>query len=248
MSDPQRIFITGASSGSGAAVALEYAAPGVTLGLVARRAELLAEIKAKAEAKGARVFVHVADVTDRAAMQRAAEAFLAEAGGADLVYANAGVGGDGSVAGIERAADAARVIEINLLGVVNALAPFIAPMRAARSGHLAATGSVAGFAGLNAGGYSASKAGVKTWIDTLRLYLGGEGIALTTICPGFISTPMTEPHDFPMPFLIPAQKAARLIRGALDARKKTYIFPWPWRLVVPFMRRAPAWLLRRITR
>ena len=246
MSGSKRIFLTGASSGIGAALALEYAAPGVTLGLVARRAELLAEVRAKAEAKGARVFVHVADVTDRAAMQQAAEAFLAEAGGADLVCANAGIGGDVSAAAIERTADMARVVEVNLLGVVNTLSPFIPSMRARRAGHLAATGSVAGFAGIPAGSYSASKAGVKTWIDTLRVYLGGEGIALTTVCPGFIATPMTQGQPFPMPFLIPAEKAARLIRGALDARKRTYIFPWPWRLVVPFMRLAPAWFLRRV--
>jgi short-subunit dehydrogenase len=244
MSEPRRIFLTGASTGIGAALAVEYAAPGVTLGLVARRAEILAEVLAKAEARGARVLAYPVDVTDREAMERVAASFVADAGGADLVIANAGIGWHTRKSSIENTREVARVAETNLVGVVHTLCPFIAPMRAARAGHLVATGSVAGFAGLPVGTYSASKAGVRTFMDTLRVYLGGEGIAVTTLCPGFVDTPIVADNPYPMPFLISAEKAAKLVRKGLRAGKKTYVFPWIWRLVIPLMKLAPAWLLR----
>ncbi len=239
----RRVLITGASAGIGRALAERYAREGAVLGLVARRADKLQELKARLETRGARVLCYPADVRDAARMADVAKEFWREAGGADIVIANSGIShSDGLKAGDPL--PAAEVIAVNVQGVIHTLLPFIPPMLERRQGHVVAVGSVAGFRGLpGKGAYSASKAAVKTLLDAWRVNLRGTGIHVTTVCPGYVESDLTAANTYPMPFLMNADKAADLIARAIDRQAKTYVFPWQMRLAVPLLQALPEWLL-----
>ena len=240
---PLKVFITGASSGIGAALAQHYAAQGATLGLAARRA---AQMQALADSLCTEVCIYALDVTDSAALAAAAQDFIARHGVPDIVIGNAGIS-VGTRA--ELAADLAvlsRVMQVNVLGLAATLQPFAAPMRARGSGVLVGIASVAGFRGLpGAGAYSASKSAAITWLEALRTELHGSGVDVVTICPGFVATPMTAVNRNPMPFLLEAPEAARRIARAIAARKRLAVIPWQMRLVFFFLRRMPNWLYDR---
>ena len=180
------------------------------------------------------------DVRDADALAGAAAAFVARFGPPDIVIANAGVS-RGTVTGHAEDLDAFRtVFETNVLGLVHTFQPFIAPMRAAGRGALAGIASIAGFRGLpGSGAYCASKAAAITYLESLRLELRGTGIAVVTICPGYIATPMTEDNPYPMPFLLRAEKAARLIARAIERRRRFYVLPWPMALLAGVLRALP---------
>ena len=225
-----KVFLTGASSGIGEALARHYAARGATLGLVARRAELLDRLKASLGP--ATVEAYACDVRDLAAMKSAADAFTARHGVADIVIANAGVS-YGTLTQVEEDVDTFReTLDINVMGIVNTFHPFVDRMRARGHGTLAGIASVAGFRGLpGASAYSASKAAAIRYMEALRVELRGSGVTVSAICPGFIATPMTARNPYPMPFLIDADHAARLIARAVDARKGYAIIPWQMAIV-----------------
>jgi NAD(P)-dependent dehydrogenase (short-subunit alcohol dehydrogenase family) len=235
---PLNVFITGANSGIGAALARHYVAQGARVGLFARRQRELAALAAEFPAGRAAAFP--GDVRDADALARAAAAFIARFGPPDIVIANAGVS-RGTVTGHAEDLDAFRIVlETNVLGLVHTFQPFIAPMRAAGRGALAGIASIAGFRGLpGSGAYCASKAAAITYLESLRLELRDAGIAVVTICPGYIATPMTEGNPYPMPFLLQAEKAARLIARAIDRRKRFYVLPWPMALLARVLRALP---------
>lgn len=244
---PLRVFITGASSGIGEALARHYAALGAVLGLAARDAQRL---QALAGSLPTQAQVYALDVTDSAALAAAAGDFCARHGAPDIVIANAGI--SAGTRG-ELAADIAvltRILQTNLTGMAATLQPFIAPMRERRSGTLVGIASVAGFRGLaGAGAYSASKAAAITWLESLRLELHGSGVAVLTICPGFVATPLTARNRNPMPFLLQAPEAARRIARAIAAKKSLAVIPWQMRLVFLFLRRLPnRWYDRLLAR
>ncbi|MGC2855689.1 SDR family NAD(P)-dependent oxidoreductase [Novispirillum sp. DQ9] len=220
------VLITGASSGIGAALAREYAAPGVRLALCGRDAVRLEEVAAACRATGAEVAACVLSVTDAEAVA----AWVAEADAAaplDLVVANAGISagtGDGS----ESAEQTRAIFAVNVDGVLNTVLPALAPMRARRRGQVAIVASVAGFRGLpSAPAYCASKAAVKAWGEGLRGWLAGDGVRVSVILPGFVESRITAANRFRMPFLMPAEKAARLIRRGLERDRGRIAFPWP---------------------
>lgn len=238
-----RIFITGASSGIGRALAQEYAAPGVTLGLTARRKEMLEALGREVEARGARALLYPLDVRDAAGMEAAASAFVEAAGGVDLAIANAGIRAGGGLKD-GRAEAMADVFAVNVAGVLHTLVPMVPPMIRQGHGRLVAIGSVAGFRGLpGRADYNASKAAVKTLMDGFRVELRPHGIQVTTICPGWVESEMSARNPFPMPFMLRADKAARMIAGAIRGGRKTYILPWQWRLMLPLIVRLPERLL-----
>jgi short-subunit dehydrogenase len=240
-----RIFITGASSGLGRGLALHYASSGATVGLCARRAELLAELAAEVEARGARPVVYALDVADTFAMAKAAADFVEKAGGVDLVIANAGMGiPPGILAG--KSAPIERLLRVNVVGVTNTLVPFVPTMVAQRSGVLAAVASVAGHRALpGRAAYGASKAAVIEFTSALRMELHRTGVHAMALCPGFVHTPMTA-RLAKMPFVIELDEAVRLMARAIARRARTYTFPWQMRLLRPLLRNAPDWFIRLI--
>ena len=240
----QRVFITGASSGIGAALARYYAARGAVLGLVARRRAALQELLATLPGEHA---VYTVDVADEAGLRQAAADFSARFGVPDVVVANAGVSvgtlteEEGDLRAFER------VMRTNVLGMVATFQPFVAPMRARGSGRLVGIASVAGIRGLPGGGaYSASKAAVIAYLESLRVELHGSGVKVVTIAPGYIETPMTAVNRYPMPFMLPADEAARRFVRAIDAGAGYVVIPWQMGVVAKLLRLLPNPIFDRV--
>lgn len=238
------IFITGASSGIGEALARHYAGPDTAIGLFARRREALERLAASLPGRSA---VYCADVADRAAIAAAAQNFIARFGAPDLVIANAGVSVGTRGDELEDVDKLRRVLEVNVAGLAATLAAFAPAMRAAGGGTLCGIASVAGFRGLpGAGAYSASKAAALAWLEALRAELAGSGLAVVAICPGYIDTPMTRVNQYRMPFLLPADEAARRIARAIAARRRLAVIPWQMALISLLLRALPGWLYDRL--
>jgi short-subunit dehydrogenase len=220
---PRNVFITGASTGLGEALARHYAARGALVGLAARNAarlEALAGSLARAQA-------FPCDVRDPASMREAAAAFMARNGVPDLVIGNAGISHGTLTLHPEDTAVFRDIIEVNVMGLVHTFQPFLAPMRERRSGALAGIASVAGLRGLpGASAYSASKAAAIRYLEALRVENRARGVTVTTVCPGYIRTPMTAANPYPMPFILEADEAARRIARVIDARRAYAIVPW----------------------
>jgi NAD(P)-dependent dehydrogenase (short-subunit alcohol dehydrogenase family) len=235
-----RVFVTGASSGLGAALAREYAARGAVLGLLGRRADALRDLAA-ALPSPLDHHIYAVDVTDHAALANAAADFIAREGGADIVIASAGVSA-GTLT--ERPGDLAEfghIFAVNVTATVATFAPFIDSMkRDTGRRRLVAIGSVAGIRGMKgAGAYCASKSAVHTYAESLRLELQPHGIRVVTIAPGYIDTPMTRQNHFPMPFLMPVDRFAAAAARAIDAGTSYRVIPWPMGIVTKLLRLLP---------
>ena len=250
---PNSILITGASSGIGEALALEYAEEGRSLWLSGRDGARLDAVTAACRAKGAEVDAHVVDVTDRTEMEHWL-AFAEERAPLDLVVANAGISGgtSGTPGKGEGASQTRRIFEINVDGVLNTVLPAVAAMQRHGGGQIALMSSVASFRGFpGAPAYCASKAAVRAYGEALRGALAPANIRVSVICPGFVRSRMTDANKFHMPFLMDADRAARIIRHGLARNKARIAFPFPtyfatWLmgslspgLTDPFMRRMP---------
>ena len=239
-----RVFITGASSGIGAALARHYAAQGAVLGLVARRTAALQALQAALPGAHA---AYAVDVADSKRLAAAAADFIARFGLPDIVIANAGV----SVGTLtEEAGDLPafeRVLRTNVLGLVATLQPFVAPMRTRGGGRLVGIASVAGIRGLpGAAAYSASKAAAIACLESLRVELHGSGVRVVTIAPGYIATPMTAVNAYPMPFLLPAEEAAPRFARAIEAGVSYTVIPWQMGIAARLLRALPNWLYDRL--
>lgn len=213
------------------------------LGLLARRKDAL---DALARTLGVPCATYAADVGDVSAVQADAEDFMARHGVPDVVIANAGVSAGTSGGEAEDLAVLERILRTNVVGLAASLQPFVAPMRARGAGILAGIASVAGFRGLpGAGAYSASKAAAIAWLESLRVELTGSGVAVVTLCPGYIDTPMTRVNRHPMPFLLSTDEGARRMARAIDARRSWVVVPWQMAIVGGLMRCMPNWLYDR---
>ncbi len=240
-----RVFVTGASSGIGAALARRWARPGVHLGVVGRRPEPLESLAEDLRRSGADVMVLPADVGDTEAMIDATSRFRSWAGGVDRVVANAGIGLPNRIR-TGQVREVADLMRTNVLGVTNTVLPFVPDVVAQGSGALVAVGSVAGFRAMpGRAAYSASKAAVQTFMDGLRLELRGTGAHAMTVCPGFVRTAMTARLGDRLPFLLDVDDAAARIDRAIESRRRTYTFPLPMWLASAVWTRIPeAWLPR----
>ncbi len=240
----KRIFITGASSGIGAGLARHYGTSGSTVGLVARRTALLDDLARDLRGAGATVHVYPADVADTAAMGKVIGRFVAAAGGADLVIANAGVGIKSAL--LEgNAEDVARLMQVNVIGVTNTVVPFVPVMVKQGSGVLCAVSSMAGHRALPGRvAYSSSKKAVTTFMDGLRMDLHRTGVHAMTICPGFVRTPMTEGIK-KLPFVVELDDAVRVMTEAIADERDTFTFPWQMNVLKEVLTRAPEWFVRR---
>jgi short-subunit dehydrogenase len=239
------VFITGASSGIGEALARYYARSAKVIGLAARRKAQLDSLAASLKAECA-TYSH--DVSDAEACVRAAGDFVQRFGAPDLVIANAGVSVGTRGDDPTDIAKLRRVLDVNVVGLAATLAAFAPSMRAARNGTLCGIASVAGFRGLpGAGAYSSSKAAAISWLEALRVELRGSGVAVVTICPGYIDTPMTQVNRYRMPFLLPADEAARRIARAIETKRRFAVIPWQMAIVGRIMRLLPAVVYDRLT-
>ena len=239
-----RVFITGASSGLGLALAQHYLKQGAMVGAVARRAELLQVLSEKYPKQ---VFCYPLDVRDAVAMGAAAQDFIARAGVPDIVIANAGVSVGTFTEYAEDIAAFQQIMDINVLGMVHTFQPFLAAMRAKQKGTLVGIASVAGFRGLpGASAYSASKAAAISYLESLRVELHDSGVKVVTICPGYIKTPMTAINPYPMPFILDADEAASRMAHAIERQTAFTVIPWQMGLLGRVLKLLPRWLYDRL--
>ena len=246
-----KVFLTGASSGIGVALANAFAASApagtLTLGLFARRREALDAVAADIRAKfGHDVVCYAGDVRRFDDLRAAGAGFVERFGAPDVVVANAGVSRGTMTEYAEDIPAFAAVFETNVMGVVHTFHPFIAAMRAAGRGTLVGIGSVAGIRGLpGSGAYSASKAAAITYLESLRVEEQKNGIAVVTICPGYIATNMTSKNPYKMPFLLQPDDAARRMLRVIEARRRYAVVPWQMAIVARALRVLPRALFDR---
>ncbi|MGS0741837.1 SDR family oxidoreductase [Glaciimonas sp. GG7] len=243
----QRIFITGASSGIGAALAQQYAMQGAALGLVGRDHAALQILLARLP-HPERHRLYVLDVNDHAALRTAAADFIAAGNGIDIVIASAGISHGTLTEFAEDQEVFAQVFATNMLATVATFSPFIATMKqqaqaGQRDCRLVGVGSVAGIRGLpGAGAYSGSKAAVISYCESLRVELRASGIAVVTLVPGYIDTPMTRINQYRMPFLLPAAAFAARASKAIQRGSSYQVIPWQMGIVAKVLRMLPNWL------
>jgi short-subunit dehydrogenase len=237
------VFITGASSGIGQALAWHYARAGHTLGLVARRSERLVQL---CEALPGQHHAYTLDVLDRGALHQAARKFEAAVGVVDVVIASAGVSAGTLTETVADFEVFERIFAVNVMATMATFEPFIAGMSERRSGTLVGISSVAGIRGLpGAGAYSASKAAVTTYCESLRLELQPNGVTVVTIAPGYVQSEMTAKNPYRMPFLLSAAFAVRAAR-VIEAKRRYAVIPWQMAIVSRLMRILPNALYDRL--
>ena len=240
-----KVFITGASSGIGEALAHEYAKRhrnnNAIIGLAARRSEHLQNLQKMLEENYAvKCALYPLDVRDHDALTTAAADFIAKHGTPDVVIANAGVSSGTLTEQQQDIAAFQAVMDINVLGLVHTFQPFIKAMREAGTGQLVGIASVAGVRGLpGAGAYSASKAAAIAYLESLRVEMLHHNIAVTTIAPGYIRTPMTDINTYRMPFLMDADVAAYKFVNAIERKRRFVVIPWQMGWVARLMRFIP---------
>ncbi|MGJ7527158.1 SDR family oxidoreductase [Variovorax sp. GB1P17] len=240
------VFITGASSGIGQALAASFSDAGYRLALVARRT---AEIEAWANARGLsadRYQIYSADVAQTDSIVAAGAACIAQQGLPDVVIANAGIS-----VGIDTAQRAdldvlAQTFATNNVGLAATFHPFVEAMRKRGSGRLVGIASVAAIRGLPGhGAYCASKAGVVAYCESLRGELRNSGVKVVTLCPGYIDTPLTQGNRYGMPFLMKAEDFAAQALRAIESGTSYRVIPWQMGVVAKIMRMLPNAVLDR---
>jgi short-subunit dehydrogenase len=241
------VFLTGASSGIGEALAIALAKRGAVLGLFARRKAMLEDLADRCRAAGGVARVFAGDVTDEAAVFQAADALRSEFGRIDLLIANAGISGNDSETKNYSPKGVKKVIEINLLGAVNAVHAVVPQMVERGEGQIVAISSLAGFRGLpRSAAYSASKAGMTAFFESVRLDVASKGVAVTIIQPGFIKTPLTAGRASKMPFIMELEDSIPHFIKAIEKKKKFAAFPWQLATVVRAGKFMPSWMYDRI--
>lgn len=241
------VFLTGASSGIGEGLAIEMARRGAIVGLAARRKELLDDLSDRCRKLGGKPRAFAVDVTDEIAVADAADEMRSEFGRIDILIANAGIGGNDGETRAYSPRAVRKVVETNLIGAVNAVHAVLPKMVERGSGQIVAISSLAGFRGLpKSAAYSASKAAMTAFFESVRLDVKHKGIDVTIIHPGFIKTPLTSGRQNKMPFLMELEDAVPLFIKAIEKKKRFAAFPWQLATVVRAGRLMPAWLYDRI--
>jgi short-subunit dehydrogenase len=219
------IVITGASSGIGEALALDYAAPGVALALSGRDGPRLQAVAEACRAKGASVDAGQIDVADRDALAVWLTKFD-DSHPVDLLIANAGISIDKDNSSLDDFSVIRKTMDVNLGGVLNTVEALLPRMMQRRQGQIAIVSSLASFIGLPySASYNASKAAVRVWGESIRYVLKKSGIGVSVVCPGFVVSRMTAKAPFPMPFLMSAQRASAVIRRGLERNQARIAFP-----------------------
>jgi short-subunit dehydrogenase len=244
---PKLIFITGASSGIGQALAWRFHQAGYALALVARRTQEI-ENWAKAQGISAGSYqIYSADVAITDSIVAAARQCMERQGVPDVVIANAGISIGMDTAVREDIDVMAQVFATNNTGLAATFHPFINAMAQRGSGKLVGIGSVAGIRGLPGhGAYCASKAAVISYCEALRGELRSEGVQVVTICPGYIDTPLTQKNRYSMPFLMQPQDFADKAFAAIEGGASYRVIPWQMGVVAKLLRLLPNWLFDKV--
>ena len=234
------VFITGASSGIGQALALRFYQAGYRLALVARRTNEVKSWASSIKISADSYEIYSADVSDTASIVAAGTACMVRQGVPDVVIANAGIS-IGMDSAIRADLDVmAQTFATNTVGVAATFHPFITAMTQRGSGALVGIGSVAGIRGLPGhGAYCASKAAVIAYCESLRGELKDAGVKVVTICPGYIDTPLTQKNRYSMPFLMPADAFADQAFAAIEAGASYRVIPWQMGVVAKLLRLLP---------
>ncbi len=244
--NPLHILITGASSGIGEHIALEYAKGGNILFICGRNKKRLEEVKSACEEEGATVYANILDVAQRDQMK----SWIEECDTThplDIVIANAGISAGMGKKKTEPQAQIQEIIDINVMGVTHTIMPAIPLMQKRKRGSLVVVSSLAGYHGVpGSPAYGASKAAVKSFAESWRVLLRKDNIFVTCVCPGFIKTPLTDVNKFHMPFLMKPQKAARKIIRGIKNKKRMIAFPLIMRFTVWLMSTLPYWISDRL--
>ncbi|MCA1555606.1 MAG: SDR family NAD(P)-dependent oxidoreductase, partial [Acidobacteria bacterium] len=225
---------------------VEFGRRGASIGLLARREEVLREVAAKVETAGGRSLAVAVDVRDAGEVKAAAAKVSEHFGRIDVLIANAGIGE------ITLARDldievVTQIFSVNVLGALNSVAAVLPEMVARGSGQIVGISSLAAYRGMpGSGAYCASKAALSTFFESLRAELRPRNIFVTTIHPGFIDTPMTRGRKQPMPFLVEPERAAKIMLRAIEARRRTFAFPWQLAAVARIGKWLPAALHDRV--
>jgi short-subunit dehydrogenase len=240
-------IVTGASSGIGRALALRLGAEGYRVGLIARRGDAIEAAAAAIAAAGGAAVAAAADVGDRAALRAAIAEIESQIGPVDVMVANAGFGAPTQLDPLNTP-DVEQTIRVNLLGVIYSVEAVLPGMLARGRGHLLAISSLAAFKGLpGESAYCASKAAVNAYMEGLRIALRPHGVVVTTVCPGFVSTPMTKMNSAAMPFRMSADEAARRIARLIVRRRGGVVrFPLPMALLMSLIALLPDSVVRRL--
>jgi short-subunit dehydrogenase len=243
------VWITGASTGIGRAVALIYARRGQPVAASARGADQLADLVAEAGSAGHLIHPFPLDVTDRAATAEVVARIEAAHGPITLAILNAGTHQPSPAATFD-AAIYDRLFQVNVFGVVNGMAAVLPRLVERRAGHLAIVSSVAGYGGLpSASAYGATKAALINLAEAIKPELERHSVDVSVVNPGFVKTPLTDLNDFPMPFLMPVDKAAAAMVRGLDQRRFEVTFPRRFTTILKFLRLLPYgayfWIVRR---
>lgn len=237
---PLKIFITGANSGIGEALAIEYAKQGAILGLVARRKKELQILQKKLNGK---VLIYEVDVTNINQCRWASEDFIAHHGAPDIVIANAGISTGTLTENFSDIQTFKKIIDTNLNGVINTFYPFVQLFKKREQGQFVGISSIAGIRGLpGSGAYSSSKAALINYLESFRVEMAPYKIDVTTIAPGYIKTPMTDVNDYSMPFIMPVNKAAISFINAIRKKKKFIIIPWQMKIIGYLMHILPIFI------
>lgn len=237
-----RVWLVGASSGIGAEVARELVRRGARVAVSARSQADLEKVS------GGDMLVVPLDVTDHDAVSAAAQVVTSELGGIDVLVAAAGYWQQTTPGELDLDTFATHV-SVNLLGMAACISAVLPAMRARGSGTVVGIASVAGYRGIpGAEAYGPTKAAQINLLEALRAGLRGSGVTVQTVCPGFVDTPMTARNAFPMPFMIPAERAARTITDGIETGKAEIVFPWQMAALMKTARLVPVRLWSLLAR
>lgn len=240
------VWLTGASSGIGEALAFELAKRGARVAITARRAEVLNTMVEQIKAQGGSAWSFPGDVTNLDEMKRVVASIEETVGPIDVAIPNAGTH-IFTVPEQFNSAEYLSIMQLNFGGILFCLEAIIPRMLARGKGALAPVASLAGYRGLpRAAAYGASKSAAIHFLESIRFHLKTKGITISIVNPGFVKTPLTDKNDFQMPFLIDAPKAARIICNGIERGKREIAFPWPFTWVLKIARILPDPIYERI--